>query len=174
MRISLVGFMGTGKSSTGKLLARRLNYKYMDTDLLIERKEGRSINDIFAQDGEAYFRVLEEEVLAEVIKYEDDLVFATGGGIVISALNRELLHSYTIPVLLTASSDKIYERISGIDRPLLNLPDYKERIDQLLAKRAVYYNEFTNRIDTDNRSQVEVVEEILKILGVDGDAGIKG
>lgn len=170
MRIALVGFMGTGKSSVGRLLARRLGFKFLDTDLLIEKKEGRSIPEIFAEEGEEYFRRVESEVLEEIINSGDSFVLATGGGIVISAKNRRLLKDRTFPVLLTASPETIYRRTSGGGRPLLNLTKPEKRINELLKKREVYYREFKDRVDTEGKTLFEVTGEILAMIGADKDA----
>ncbi len=164
MKISLIGFMGTGKSSIGKLLAEKLDLDFLDTDDYIEEREGTAIPEIFASRGEEYFRRLEKRVLREILDRKDDFVLATGGGIVLSRENRELLKSRTFPVLLTASPEEIYRRTKGGDRPLLAEPDPERRIEELLKIRAPYYNLFTDRIDTGGKDLYEIVKEIIEMI----------
>lgn len=167
MIVALLGFMGSGKSSTGILLAQRLKYKFLDTDEEIVKKENRTIETIFQEDGEEYFRQIETDILKNIVQVEDNIVMATGGGIVISAENRQLLHSKTFPVLLSASPEEIYRRTKGGGRPLLSQPDPMNRIRQLLKKRKDYYHEFRSKVQTDSRTQEEVVEEIIRLMGAD-------
>ncbi|AZO95679.1 shikimate kinase [Halocella sp. SP3-1] len=165
MRISLVGFMATGKSKVGSLLAVELGYQFFDTDELIERKTGLSIPEIFQRKGEEYFRRVETESLAGILK-GDRIVISTGGGLVISGFNRELLLSRTVSFLLTAPAEEIYQRVRvDNNRPLLRVSDPLAEIRNLLSRRAEYYNVFTNKIDTMGKSPAEIVEEILDLIG---------
>lgn len=170
MRIALVGFMGTGKSSVARLVALELDYKYLDTDKLIEQREGMDIPQIFSRYGEEYFRQQESKVLQDVIEGEERLVLSTGGGIVISPANRKLLEKSTLPVLLEASPQIIYERVKNSDRPLLKMGEGKvlNKIKELLAERRRYYHQFNFRINTDHKNQREVAEEIIKRVKEDG------
>ncbi|MGB4372095.1 MAG: shikimate kinase, partial [Halanaerobiales bacterium] len=99
MLIALIGFMGSGKSSVGRELARRLAYSFIDTDQEIERKSRMTIPEIFKTYGEAYFRQLEEEVLVEIIENNKEMVLATGGGIILSESNRSILREKTTIIL---------------------------------------------------------------------------
>jgi shikimate kinase len=166
MRIAILGFMGTGKSSTGRLLAERIGFEFIDTDNIIEMKEDCNISRIFSIHGEKYFRFIETQVLSEII-IKDNIVIATGGGIVMARENRELLINNTFPILLTASPDVIYNRILDGDRPLLNIKDPARKIKELLDKREEYYSFFKNRIITDSKSIIEVADEMIKLIGDD-------
>lgn len=164
MKITLVGFMGTGKSEVGKLLARELSIGFIDTDEEIEKRSGTSIPDIFRNKGEEYFRHLETKELERVINLADNLVVATGGGIVISSYNRKIIKEQTIPILLKASPEVIYERVKDSNRPLLEVVNPLDKIKKLLNERSLYYNEFELQIETDHREPEEIVREITGII----------
>lgn len=162
--IILVGFMGTGKTAVGKALARRLNMKFVDMDDIIEKREGMNIAKIFAEKGEPYFRSAEKEVTKEISK-QSNLVVAAGGGAVIDEENVRNLKSGGIMICLNADTDKILERTKGhVHRPLLNVPDPKSKISELLAKRAKYYARADSQIDTTDLTIDEVVEKISEML----------
>jgi len=162
--IILTGFMGTGKSSAGRLLAERLGYAFQDIDTLIVEQERRSINEIFAEQGESYFRGIEADILASVL-HGTKLVVSTGGGAVISGKNRELMRVSGIVVNLTASPTAVLERLAGEnDRPLLREEKGLEKIRAMLAEREPYYADADIRIDTTGKNVEDVVREILLIL----------
>jgi shikimate kinase len=162
--IYLVGFMGTGKTSVGKKLAQKKNWRFVDLDELIELKEKMTIVDIFAKKGEPYFRRREKETLKEVSK-ESNFVVACGGGIVLDEENIKIMQETGTPICLTSSPSVIFERTKGHNlRPLLNTPNPLERIKELLEKRAPFYARIEKKIDTSNLSIDEVVEEILKLI----------
>lgn len=157
--------MATGKSKVGSLLANDLGYQFFDTDELIERNTGLSISEIFQRKGEEYFRRVETESLEDILE-KDKIVISTGGGIVVSRFNRELLLSRTVSFLLTASAEEIYQRVKGDNkRPLLSVSDPLNEIRNLLSRRAEYYNAFTNKIDTMGKKPEVVVKEILDLMG---------
>ena len=162
MRISLLGFMGAGKTSVGKILARRLDYNFYDTDIIIEEKTGLSIRKIFSLHGEEYFRCLEAEVLKQIIEQNDDIVIATGGGIVLSDQNRYYLKKYTYPILLSVSPLAVHQRLKGENRPLLG-ENTLEEIKKLMEEREEVYGEFSPAIETSDRSPDDVVQDILKL-----------
>lgn len=164
MIIALVGFMGTGKSTVGKCLAEELGYSFIDTDSLIEEKSGKEIGDIFAEKGEQYFRQLETVVLREILEDYDNIVLATGGGIVIAEENRKLLMEKSMAILLTASVDEIYKRTSDTDRPLLNSANPIEKIKVLLKNRELYYNQFNYYVNTDGKDVSGIAEEIMRLI----------
>jgi len=165
MNIVLVGFMGTGKSSVGKELSRVLGKRYIDVDEIIQKKENCSIPRIFAEKGEDYFRKIEEEVIREVSRI-DESVISTGGGAVLKRENMENLKKGGIVICLKANLQTILERTTGDEqRPLLNAHlDRKERIKQLLKKRAPFYNKADIIIDTSSLSILQTVDRIVKIL----------
>ena len=162
--IYLVGFMGTGKTSVGKELAKKKKWQFVDLDDLIEFQEKRQISDIFAKEGEPNFRNIEKQVLKKVAK-ENKFVVACGGGIVIDKDNIKIMKDTGILICLTASSDLILKRTSGYKhRPLLNVKEPKKQIDLLLKLRQPYYALVDTCIDTSKSSVKEVTEKILKIL----------
>ncbi|MDD5730655.1 MAG: shikimate kinase [Candidatus Omnitrophica bacterium] len=162
--IYLVGFMGTGKTSVGRELARRTKNKFIDLDDLIESREKRSIPDIFAKDGEPHFRKLEKETLLEVSK-DKGLIVACGGGIVLDRQNIETMKKTGKVICLSASAQVILERTSrSTHRPLLNVASPKEKIETLLKARASCYALADETIDTSGFSVKQVADSIIKIL----------
>lgn len=160
--IVLIGFMGTGKSEVGKELAKTLGYKFIDTDELIERREGIPVSEIFDKYGEPYFRKIESEIIEEV-SIMKDVVISTGGGAVIRSENRMNLKKNSITICLTASPEVIYERTKDYDnRPLLKTDDTYMRIKELLKEREPYYSEADIKIDTTQLEAQKVVETIMK------------
>jgi shikimate kinase len=169
--IILTGFMGTGKSSIGKMLAVRLGYRYVDLDVLIVEQAGEPINEIFAREGEPHFRSLETRMLANLAG-EKGLVLSTGGGAVIAEENRRLLHDLGVIVNLTASAEEIQHRLQHEhDRPLLNDNRSQERIVSLLEAREPFYADADVRIETSGKSVDEVLNEILAWLKRVGTIG---
>lgn len=162
--IILTGFMGTGKTSVGKRLAKELNLKFIDTDGLIEKEAGICINEIFAKFGEAYFRRLESKVINEVSS-DENMIIATGGGAVINPTNLLVLKKNGTLICLTASIDVILSRVgSGDERPLISEGDKKETISNLLKVREPFYKKADFIVDTTTKSIKEVVKEVLKIV----------
>jgi len=165
MNIVLTGFMCTGKTSVGKLLAEKLGYQFVDTDDLIEQRVGMKISDIFAVYGEPYFRDVETEVVKEVAK-KDKFVISTGGGVVLRKVNMDELRKNGIIVNLTAKPETIYNRLKnqpGV-RPLLNKPDPMNEIIKLLLQREEYYKNCDLRIETDNFTVEQIVQQILDYI----------
>lgn len=158
----LIGFMGTGKSTIGKALAKKQHRLFIDTDSYIEAKEGMSISDIFEQKGEDYFRSLETKILKELKEITHYAVVATGGGLPLRKENAELLSQMGEVIYLQTSVDTILERLKGdTKRPLLNTENPRERVKQLLLERDEKYEAASQKkLVTDGLS----VEEILAIL----------
>lgn len=162
--VILTGFMGTGKSSVGRLLADRLGFRYRDLDALIVEEEGISINEIFARHGELRFRALETEAVRRMAQ-EERCVVSTGGGAVISPENRRLLREAGVVVNLTASVDEVCRRLrEDTDRPLLKDDRSGERIAAMMAEREQFYADAELRIDTTGKSVEDVVAEIIGYL----------
>ena len=160
----LTGFMGVGKSSVGRVLAGKLRCPFIDLDTEIVARAGRSINEIFAEDGEAAFRVLESACLEHVMR-QGGAVIATGGGAVNSDSNRVLMRTAGLVVNLTASFDLIMKRLSGAtNRPLYSGDDPAKRAKALMEQREQFYNDADIRIDTDGKSVEDVAAEILEYL----------
>jgi shikimate kinase len=163
MNIYLVGFMGTGKTSVGCELAKKKKWRFVDLDQLIELKEKRTIAEIFAKEGEAYFRKIEKQALKRVAK-EKCFVVGCGGGIVINEENIKIMKASGKVICLSARADVILKRVSGeTHRPLLNVENPKERIDLFLKLRSPYYALADKTIDTSRLSVKEVVSKILNI-----------
>lgn len=162
--IYLVGFMGTGKSVVGRELAKKNKRQFIDLDELIELKEKRRICDIFAKDGEPYFRRIEKKVLKEVSR-ERKFIVSCGGGIVIDKENIQLMKKTGLIICLTATPEVIFKRVSGYKhRPKLNLAQPKKQIEFLLKLRSPYYARADKTINTSKITIKEVVDKILKII----------
>ena len=164
--VVLAGFMGTGKTAVGRALAKRLKMRFIDMDDVIEARERMKISEIFEKKGEPHFRRA-EKMTAKDIAVQSGLVVAAGGGAIIDEDNLRNFKSNGVIFCLTATPDKILERTKGhIHRPLLNVSDPKEKIAELLAKRAQYYARADYRVDTTDLSVNEVVDKIAQHLKV--------
>jgi shikimate kinase len=164
--IYLVGFMGTGKTETAKLLAKRLKRAFIDMDGLIEAKEKRPIPEIFKAKGEPYFRKIEKEVVADLAK-KDGLVVACGGGVFVDPDNIRVLRSSGTVVCLTSSPEVILERTSRFThRPLLNVDNPLEKIKELLAKRMPSYSQAHFIVDCDKFSVEDAAREVARCLNL--------
>jgi len=162
--IVLVGFMGTGKTVTGKILAKRLGRDFLETDEIIKEREGISIREIFEKKGEGYFRRLEKEVVKET-SHKKEIIISAGGGAIIDEENFRNLKKEGMIICLEASPEVILERTKHKTcRPLLNVPDPKKKIEELLKKRIPYYKKADFCIDTDSLSVDEVVEKIMGLV----------
>jgi len=162
--IALIGFMGTGKTAAGRLLAGKTGKKFVETDSIIEKKAGKSIPEIFREDGEISFRELEIEAVREAAG-EKNAVIACGGGIVLNTINIDRLKEGCIIVCLTASPEAIIKRTSGDDdeRPLLAVPDRAQQIRELMEFREPYYQRSADiTIDTSGLNVDSVVERIIE------------
>ncbi|HUV44016.1 MAG TPA: shikimate kinase [Dehalococcoidales bacterium] len=167
--IALTGFMGSGKSAVGKVLAGRLGRRFVELDDVIEEMAGKSIPDIFRQDGEIAFRELEIEATRRVSK-STDMVIACGGGIVLNMINIDRLRETSRIVYLTASPGAILRRTRADDneRPLLDVPVPAERIRELLRFRRPFYERAADlRISTSRLSTDSVAERIISQLKED-------
>lgn len=162
MNVFLIGMMGTGKTTVGQLLAAQLGYRFFDTDILIERVAGTTINEIFATRGESYFRTLESQVLEQVCAYTRSAI-ATGGGIVLKPGNWGHLRHGLI-VWLDAPVEILVQRLQEDEsRPLLKDRDLSEKLSTLLAERRSLYAQADLRIAIANPEQTpkEITAEIL-------------
>jgi len=161
VNIILTGFMGSGKTAVGKRLAKRLGYTFLDTDLLIEEKTGKSISDIFSKDGEDYFRDIETLILTELTGINDHVI-ATGGGIVTRKENIRRLRELGFIIWLKASPETIFKRVSTkTHRPLLKVDNPLEQIKRLMSQREQSYSEADLTIDTDGYEVDDIVNIII-------------
>jgi shikimate kinase len=160
--LALVGFMGTGKSSVGRLAAEQLHFAFIDTDELIENEVGKAIPEIFAQLGESAFRKYERDVVS-ALSGRRDTVIATGGGLVADPANLASLKTHALVVCLWASPETIWERVRAqTHRPLLQTPDPPARIRELLEQRGPSYRQADVLVHTGFRSSKEVAQHILQ------------
>lgn len=161
--VALAGFMGTGKSRIGWELSRALALHFVDTDKLITRVVGKSIPEVFAQEGEAYFRACEAEVVRRVTRL-DYAVISLGGGTFIHEANRRKLLERGPVVVLWASPETVYQRTRHSDRPLLQSTDPLARIRNLMMEREEHYRQGTIHVHSDGRPAEEIVEEVIERL----------
>jgi shikimate kinase len=162
--IILVGFMGTGKTSVGKLLAERLGWSFVDSDHWIELRQNQLISEVFRDHGEAYFRKLETKALVDILAGEDQII-ATGGGAVLAAENREAMLANGFVIALTASPEEIINRVGrDQNRPLLQ-GDAEERVYAILEQRKHAYGFAHFSLDTTNLSPSAIVDAIIEAAG---------
>jgi len=161
-KIILIGFMGTGKSSVAEALSEALQLPNVDVDKEIVTLDGRSIPDIFVQDGEDGFRTIETKVLKQLLSLPYPAIIATGGGAVLKSENRELMLASGLVIQLSASPDVIISRVSNDrGRPLLQ-GDVAERVHTLMQTRASAYDFAHQTIDTSDQSISQIVNDIAK------------
>ncbi|MDZ8184284.1 MAG: shikimate kinase [Nostoc sp. ChiSLP02] len=168
VNLYLIGMMGVGKTTVGRLLAQQLGYGFVDTDDVIAKAAGKSINQIFSQEGEATFRQLESDVLSQVCAFTK-LAIATGGGIVLRRENWSYLHHGLI-VWLDAPVELIYSRLAeDTTRPLLQDVDAQEKLRSLLEQRQGLYSQADLRItisegETPEQIATRVLDAIPSVL----------
>ena len=172
--IALIGFMGTGKTAVGKVLAEKLNKEFVELDALIEQRAGKSIPEIFQQDGEIAFRELEIEVTKRVAKNKNQVI-ACGGGLVLNKINIDRLNRDSIIVYLTASPGVILKRVSNGDeeRPLLKVTNQAQAIQESLRFRRPFYERAADiRINTSRMNIDSVAGEIIRQVKQDENFNI--
>ncbi len=162
VNLYLVGFMGTGKSTVGRAVAHKLGFLLLDSDAEIERKQGRTIADIFAQDGEPAFRQMERQFIDQGHPTERTVV-ACGGGLVIQPGVLEVLKAKGVVVCLHASIETILERTARHrTRPLLEVADPEERVRTLYAHREPIYKQCGTVILTDARPLHDIAAHVIR------------
>ena len=163
VNLYLVGFMGTGKSTVGRGVARRIGFRLLDSDHEIERIQGRAIPEIFAQDGEPAFRVMERQFIETGHPAERTIV-ACGGGLVVQPGMLALLQSKGVVVCLHASLETVLERTQRHrNRPLLEVEDPMARIRQLYAQREAIYKRSGSLVLTDGRPLNDIVAHVTRV-----------
>jgi shikimate kinase len=159
--IALIGFMGTGKSSVGQLVAQQLHFAFLDTDHFIETRAGKTISDIFAQDGEPAFREMEKKMVIELTTRKRTVI-STGGGLPANPDNLASLKTHSLTVCLWASAEKIWERVrTQTHRPLLNEPDPLAKIKKLLEQREPFYRQADVLLNTEMRAVKDVAQQVI-------------
>ncbi len=173
MKLFLIGYMGCGKSSLGRKVARRLGVRFVDTDAVIEEREGASISDIFQYEGEEYFRRLERSVIDEVADDTADVVVSTGGGLPVWKDNMETMNRVGTTVYIRRSAEQIASRLSPYGRqkrPKLRGLSDDEIVDFMtrnMAEREPYYARALHVLDTDGVSDGELADRIVELFSSD-------
>jgi shikimate kinase/3-dehydroquinate synthase len=161
----LTGFMGTGKTTVGKIVAQKLGREFVDMDALIEAREGQSVRALFETRGEEYFRARESQVCVE-LGQRANLVIATGGGALLNPQNRAAFANAFV-VCLNATPDVVCDRLDDTrDRPLVASLNSRERIAELMQARQEAYSQISHHIDTTHKSIDHVAEEIIALIQI--------
>ncbi len=165
MNIYFIGYRGTGKTTLGRVLSKKLKKKFVDLDILIEQEENKSIEKIFFEDGEDYFRKLEHRMLFRIAG-ETGMVVSTGGGVVILPENRKIIKSTGITIYLTADEHTLCERIKDDkNRPSLTSKPIMEEIKYLLSLRRPFYEELADlTLDTSKSNIDDCISRIIEFI----------
>jgi shikimate kinase len=164
MNISLIGMMGSGKTTIGKILAEKTGRRFFDVDLMIEKETGKPIAEIFQDFGEDEFRKLEKKYVKKLVEM-DNTVISTGGGLAADEENMKDLKKTGVVVWLYASPEKTLERVENSSkRPLLNVYNPKEKVEFLLKMRENFYRSADIKIDTTEKAPAEISDEIINFL----------
>lgn len=170
MLVFLVGYMGCGKTTVGRKLARRLHIRFLDTDTMVEQAEGASVNDIFQYEGEERFRTLEREALERIVAEGVPSVVSTGGGLPIWSDNMDRMNEAGVTVYICRSPEQIARRLSPYGRqkrPRLRGLDDRELLAFMrtnMAERSPFYERSRMRFDGDRIGDGDLIDEILKNL----------
>lgn len=170
MKLFLVGYMGCGKSSLGRKIAKRAEMRFVDMDSVIEEREGASVSDIFRYEGEEYFRGKERELIEEVALSVDDVVISTGGGVPTWQDNMSRMNEIGVVVYLRRTAERIASRLSPHGRQKrpklrgLNDEELVRFMRENMAEREPFYSQARCCIDCDNLSDEELIEKIVSIL----------
>ncbi len=161
--VVLVGTMGAGKTTVGRMVADALGVGFLDTDHVVEERAGKPVSEIFVDDGEQAFRTMEHEAVASALAGHDG-VLALGGGAVLDPATRELLRGHRVVFLRVGLSDAASRVGLGVSRPLL-LGNVRGRIKQLLDERTpIYTSVATDTVETDGRAAQEVADEVRALV----------
>tara|TARA_R110002020_G_scaffold165686_3_gene353194 strand:+ start:78 stop:596 length:519 start_codon:yes stop_codon:yes gene_type:complete len=167
MRIYLIGYMGSGKSTLGRQLAKKMDYNYLDFDEFLEEKEGKKIAQIFKDQGEIYFRKKESQYLKELLTNTHEAIISLGGGTPCYGNNMELIkHAEGKSIYINVPVTELVSRLwsQKEHRPVLNHQDSPEKLEEFVRKhlfeRSFYYNQADFKILADGRSELELVNEM--------------
>ena len=161
--IAIVGLMGVGKTTVGARLADRLQYYFVDCDREIEDRERKSVAEIFTQNGEKYFRDLEEKVIEEIIGRGEETVLSLGGGAFMSEKTQQILKETAITIWLEAPIEEILHRIGKKNnRPLLNQKNKREILEELVEKRYPIYATADLKFSTNNTGGEYILKKIIQ------------
>jgi len=167
--VILVGFMGTGKTTVGKILACRLKKKFIDMDDVLEERAGKAISLIFSEDGEPYFRNMERKLVQELASGRNQVI-AAGGGIVLNPDNIADFSRLGRVICLLASEDEILRRVSSSSvRPLLGKENKLQSIKKLMEQRRHLYESIHDRVNTSGLTPEEVAEVIMLMVNAEGE-----
>ena len=163
--VVLIGFMGSGKTSIGMKYARAFSYEFLDSDAQIEEEQQKTINDIFAEQGETAFRTMETELLQRLLEKQEPFVLGTGGGMPLREENAAMLKQIGLVIFLKAGQEELITRLQNdTTRPLLAASDIRERVETLYAKRLPLYEAAADYIlETDGKSFYEIIKEIEEV-----------
>jgi shikimate kinase len=167
-KIILVGMMGAGKTTIGKLLSNKLGFDFIDLDKIIEEKSGVKINTIFEIEGETGFRERELQVLIDSIE-KDQVIISTGGGIVTNEKSRtHLIKNKTFIIYLKANLQTLFNRLKNDNsRPMLNVHNKEQVIEKILKEREPMYHDLADMVvDTSNMKSIDVVKFIIKKMDI--------
>jgi shikimate kinase len=159
--IVLAGFMGTGKTTVGRLVAERLGWRFVDTDDVITARDGRVIAAIFEQDGEATFRQLESAACRDMAALCHQVI-ATGGGALLDPRVSAAFAARSVVICLTCDLDEIIRRVGDDPARPLFVPD-RDRLARLLAARADHYARLPHHVDTTHSSPAQAAEEVIRL-----------
>ncbi len=165
--ISLIGFMGAGKTTLGKILAKKLGFLFIDLDRIIELDQEKEIRDIFKIYGEDYFREIETKVIKKVYKNKN-CIFACGGGVIKRKENMDIIKKNSVIIYLGISPENAFNRLRDVkDRPLIEVENREEFIKKMVKERDVLYRKYAHIVINNDKSNPDrVSDEILTLLNV--------
>ena len=163
LNITFCGMMGSGKSIVGSRFAKNIKFNFIDTDALIEKKTGKSINQIFSESGETFFRELEEKFISKIL-FRKNFVFALGGGIMNNLKLRKIIKKNSFNIYLKVNNNILLKRLeSSKKRPLIKNTNIKNKLDELIKNREKYYNK-ADLIIKNNNTISDTINELKKNL----------
>ena len=163
--IVLIGLMGAGKTTIGQMLAEQLGVEFTDSDHVLEAKQGRSIPEIFEQEGEPYFRDAERDNIREILNSSKPCVLGTGGGAFMNDETRALILDNTLSVFLSAHLDELVTRVgNGEGRPLFDGKNPRDVLADLIEARYPVYAQATITVETGNESAQETTDKVINAL----------